>query len=1155
MEWDPDDYSIAISSLSLMLLETKMKFSLTDELMQPDFAAEDIPQILKKLTCLMEEKSAAANMIYIFKLKHYMVKELTKLRQESTFSVVIPQGIQHVDLHVTLKKLGELINRHVNMRKSRFSDKNINRLEVEPFQKKEVKEKVYTYRERTNVFLVDVLENNLKTMGSNHQREETPTDHLPCTSRSIGKMSPDVDKTRRHPVSIGYSKSKGKEFNPKHQTDMSKSDLDFTGNSSQKFSPVSEEMETEDPKETDPSKLEMTLRHGNSTSKTDFQSTSSTLSVSPVPEVAVEGHDECSSCQTEDDVSASSESTSQARVSISANDGKPSASVKNSEKNVAVTYHVTSCAGDTNLFPKRSRETSLKRTKFVSSEEHTCCKKQCLYSIDEGLRAKCQSMTRKQKENYVKKYVLVFPNKTAKTTNRERNRGFYRIYNLHDESVVCKTAFCKVLGGLCSDFIDKNIDRTQTENTSSSQAAHHTHDQFTTREAQTQCSNFQNATLNTDSKTIRTVQLNKIQASFKKSQNISGSVNLTPENIHVDQVDQINNCSNGMEAKSVSEKISSDSSENIADNKRNNLDVLPERMAKTYSDINSNKRIILCDKRRSSSSSQTSNHSESFEQPFQCGTVSAKHSTKLTRVSKTNQNNIETKYQQNKKNKKSCYPFSASINPSSTSDQCKSEKTVDISRKCAGSLKDEMETAKNTTDTIRSKRIELHVEDNQTDDDDASTNSERNIMTSLHGHMSDDEAQSATDCQLRRCPLLSKKEQQCCKKECLQVVPQDVKNDCYKMTKMEKINYAKKYVDNISKNIGKTNRKRNKYTLHNNTVVCKTAFYKILGVSYNFILKNITRTYTGDTVEEQKLSDFSETETEAEDTASVEVKNGLTVTKTIPEHDVGQYQSHNLSNVETRKISEQMPLVLGGDNKTENKHDKKSLSDLQTIQSKTKENPIQTENESSGSDSDVYDKQKPKNSDLNISTHVLDGVNHSNSVGQTLLLDNICTQVPPKSSCSFQSETNIQEKYSAAYMYQPSSISINPLKSSMSPEFSKSIGLSSVINVTDAPESDFSTSGNSVKGSESIDQNNTIIAENGSVTFDDKSLSEIPNMNNSSHMLPDKTVPLCEAASSGTIAGQTTEPVPLADCVSDQSMNGVQSHNNNQVKMFFFIIL
>ena len=110
---------------------------------------------------------------------------------------------------------------------------------------------------------------------------------------------------------------------------------------------------------------------------------------------------------------------------------------------------------------------------------------------------------------------------------------------------------------------------------------------------------------------------------------------------------------------------------------------------------------------------------------------------------------------------------------------------------------------------------------------------------------------------------------------------------------------------------------------------------------------------------------------------------------------------------------------------------KKSQSVWQTIQSKTKESPIPTENKTSQnvsqneqiitdasvipSDSDVYDIQKPKNSDFSISTHVLDGDNHSHSMAKTLLSDNISTQAPPKSSCSFQCETSTQEKYSAVY--------------------------------------------------------------------------------------------------------------------------------------------
>ena len=104
----------------------------------------------------------------------------------------------------------------------------------------------------------------------------------------------------------------------------------------------------------------------------------------------------------------------------------------------------------------------------------------------------------------------------------------------------------------------------------------------------------------------------------------------------------------------------------------------------------------------------------------------------------------------------------------------------------------------------------------------------------------------------------------------------------------------------------------------------------------------------------------------------------------------------------------------------------------------------------------------------------------------------------------------------------------------MSPDFSKSLGLRSVFRLSDAPESDFSTFGSSLKGSESIDPNSKITAENGNVVFDDKSQCETPSMLNSSHMLPanaSQSVPLSEAASSGTMTGQTTEPAPLPDCV------------------------
>ena len=142
--------------------------------------------------------------------------------------------------------------------------------------------------------------------------------------------------------------------------------------------------------------------------------------------------------------------------------------------------------------------------------------------------------------------------------------------------------------------------------------------------------------------------------------------------------------------------------------------------------------------------------------------------------------------------------------------------------------------------------------------------------------------------------------QPCCKKRCLEDVSQDIKNYCQNLSKKEKVDYVEKYVNCLPNKIGQTKRERHIYKLQDDTVVCKTAFYKILGVSYNFILKNITRTYTGDTVEEQKQSDFSETQTGAENTASVEVKtqSPATKTQTIPEPVVDQCDQN-----ESQKIS------------------------------------------------------------------------------------------------------------------------------------------------------------------------------------------------------------------------------------------------------------
>ena len=188
---------------------------------------------------------------------------------------------------------------------------------------------------------------------------------------------------------------------------------------------------------------------------------------------------------------------------------------------------------------KISKAVSLKRPLSASPERQKCCKKKCLQNISENIWKECQNFTRKQKENYVKENVKLHRNKTAKTTDRERNRNFYRKYHFSDGTNVCKTAFCKALGGVCSDFIDKNIDRTQTENTLVSQEAQRKHHQSMTTEAHTQCTDSQNATSNTDTENTGTLNLN-IQPEASP-----GGVNLA-SCIHVDQSDRSINSSTGV---------------------------------------------------------------------------------------------------------------------------------------------------------------------------------------------------------------------------------------------------------------------------------------------------------------------------------------------------------------------------------------------------------------------------------------------------------------------------------------------------------------------------------------------------------------------------------------------------------------------------------
>ena len=841
---------------------------------------------------------------------------------------------------------------------------------------------------KTDALCSVILENpRSKSFGSTHQQNDTPTSDLISTS-------PDV-KT-------AYSKDTCNKSEPKSNKSICNRNDNADNPPHFSMSPVPQEIATEASNENGSSEsvvMADTSRRVNDTKVFELQGNPLKFSMSPGPEVEpVDPHNDFS-CPHEDRVSYSScsssiSSSSQARVSVTATGDIPGTT----EKNQPETRHVIPCDGDKNM---SSKEMSLKRTLSIDPEEQKCCKKRCLRFIGDDLSNECHNMTRKQKEDYVKKYVVVYPNKTKKTT-RERNRGFYRKYNLHNDQEVCKTAFCKVLS-VCSDFIDKNIDRTQTQNNFISHTAQCIHHQSTTTEAQTQCTEIQDAGPKSKTRNLRAAKVYNIKKSVNESQKVTMSVNLTPKYIHVDQQDQISNRSNGIEATSVPERTSLvQSLKNKTEIKSNNKSDLPTRKSETpnseYVLANTGTAMRQTNSDRSTFRSPTSNGGH----PLPSSGVSTHSSSQMQNVAKTSEQNIES----NRKNDSVDHPSSALKNP------CQPQEKVEISplndekrEKYANEM--DPSFTNYTVDTTRCEMIP--AEDSQTD---APTKSGRNNSVSLHGHLSDEENQPKS---------LSKKVQPCCKKRCLEYVSQDTKKYCQNLSKKEKVDYVEKYVNCLPNKIGQTKRERYIYKLQDDTVVCKTAFRKILGVSYNFILKNILRTRTEDTAEEQTHhSDFNNTETEAENTVSVEVKTQSPVTniQTIPEPVVDQYyqsDSHNMSKDETSKTLEQMSLVSSSDNKTENKHDKKSLSDWQTIQSKTNENPIPTENKTS---------------------------------------ENVT-----------QNEQNI----------------------------------------TDV----------SVKTSDS--------------DFYDK-------------------------ASSGTTTGQTGQPVLLPDCVSDQNMNGVQIHNNNQVKTFFFIL-
>ena len=325
MECKPDDCSVVVASLSLLLLEIKEKFSLDENIMPLNFEEGDIPQIFKKLRSFMQENSLPVNNIRVLQLKHYLVLKLTKLRQESPFCAVIPNRMRCADLEITLKKLEEISNMCFIKEKTGSCDLETDRLQ---------------------------------------------------------KEQPDA------------------------------------------------ELATKDSVEIEPSETKVTAAQSK-------QRTSRTSTVANQIYDDVQGTHACAS---------------------------------------VLSLHSSSHVSN------RSKDISLKRTFLPNMQEQNCCKKQCLESICQDFRYRYLKMTKKEKIDYVKTHVDVIPNKTTKTLNRERNRAFYRKYKLPDGRSICKTAFCTVLGGVSSDFIDKNIDRPNESSRYSKQKTHD-HDRNATGEA------------------------------------------------------------------------------------------------------------------------------------------------------------------------------------------------------------------------------------------------------------------------------------------------------------------------------------------------------------------------------------------------------------------------------------------------------------------------------------------------------------------------------------------------------------------------------------------------------------------------------------------------------------------------------------------------
>ena len=886
---DADDCSVIISSLSLLFLDVKDRFALSDDLIPQDIEADDMIPIYHSLICLMKNKSLQAS-----KLKHFVVLELSKLRKEPLFATVIPEGMRQNDLEITLKKIGEVIKNCLTIEKTIGScDNNV----------KKIKEKVYKYKERSNTF-------PLYSFGTSQQGW---SDSVQSTTE---KTIPESEAETQHAVETRSSELENTDCNSKQGVNKPQFHNNCTSSIPIQFSmsPVPEQMEIDDSRGNCCSKSEVTAStstKGNSVSKSDIHSASQKFTISTNLVNKETGClDELDNNEPESTTGSSSSHSSVALVGNKAYDDIPGATY------TALPHCVAKCSGG---LIKISKTVTPKHSLSRSPEEQNCCKKKCLQNISENIWKECQNFTRKQKENYVKENVEIFPNKTAKTTNRERNRGFYRIYSLSDDTVVCKTAFCKVLGGVCSDFINRNIDRTQTENTRVSHKIQFTHHKGTT-EAHTECMDLPNARSNSDTE-------NFVAENLKSQPEASPRVNLT-QSVHVEQSDQIINT--GMLSRGEQQRLlpnvlnqndqANKHEKNIQDDmelnynaNQNSHDLQPEQADDSSQQVRPTnpgskwKSRMLASESESTlnrNTPSTSNYSMVVEQLPRLSNVSGNLS--IGKDSKNSENIDGRKYQNN--DTTTCDKSCSSIYSSSKNGSVNVEEAL-----CSGlaqsPTEEETEDPKGMNpfllnDTMNSPICEH--DDNQTDEDVLSE-SGRSNPTSLHGQSSDDENQPATNSE---CSLSSKKDQQCCKKFCLKNVPQQVKDKC-------KIEFVQTYVIRLPTKTTNTNRQRNRrfhhtYKLDDGRVVCKSAFCKILGVSSDFI-----RTIQTENISQARThpSDLQNTNKETESIRPVYVDTQPSVsilqtradTQTV-HVDTQPDQTYNRSNItcSTAKCSQEI---------------------------------------------------------------------------------------------------------------------------------------------------------------------------------------------------------------------------------------------------------